>query len=345
MAFRRPASAAGPSGRRIVTPGRSVHNNVGTRNANTRGGAVCKPSPPPPHPYNTYEDFSRRRNVRTFPISETRGRGRTPFGNVGRGRGWAPGAREPAANNSSTHDGQARNKGLLMLVQPKVGQSIESFTPSAFYEAACDVIGRPLGSRVTSRGGLLVEVGSAEAARKLLKRETLCGIAVDVSIPRSYQYNVGRISGVTKWYTDEEIADQLSSQGVIQARRVNSRVKAETPESEPTTGALGRSGARLHAERRTASAGDAGRDRARRGGLQRRGAAVLPLPENGPRLEALPLQHALRPVRRTPPDRGLHRRRHRPLRELRSGTPRHLRELPRSPEIRAALFTWPGSRQ
>lgn len=120
-----------------------------------------------------------------------------------------------------------------MLVQPKVGQSIESFTPSAFYEAACDVIGRPLGSRVTSRGGLLVEVGSAEAARKLLKRETLCGIAVDVSIPRSYQYNVGRISGVTKWYTDEEIADQLSSQGVIQARRVNSRVKAETPESEP----------------------------------------------------------------------------------------------------------------
>lgn len=212
MAFRRPKSCSGglPE-RRIATAGRSVHKDVGPGSANTSGGALGKPFPPP-YPYNSYEDFGRR--VRTFPIADTGGR--AP---AGRARGRTP----PGAPELAAASANAGTRGLLMLVQPKMGQSIESFTPSAFFEAACDVVGRPLGSRLTARGGLLVQVGSAEAARKLLKSEALCGIAVDVSVPRSQQHNVGRISGVTRWYTDEEIADQLSAQGVIQARRVKGR--------------------------------------------------------------------------------------------------------------------------
>ncbi|KAL3248677.1 hypothetical protein MRX96_056372 [Rhipicephalus microplus] len=115
-------------------------------------------------------------------------------------------------------------RGLLMLVQPKFGQSIESFTVDGFLRAACDVVSSGMiSSRLTARGGLLVEVSSANVARRLLKTRTLCGLAVDVQVPRSDQQNVGLIRDVTKWYTDEEVADQLSSQGVVQARRVKTR--------------------------------------------------------------------------------------------------------------------------
>lgn len=113
-----------------------------------------------------------------------------------------------------------------MLVQPKSGQGIESFTVQGFHRATCDVVEHGLiSSRLTARGGLLVEVTSASAARRLLRTETLCGVAVDVQVPRSDQHNVGLIRGVTKWYTDEEVADQLSSQGVVQARRVRTRAR------------------------------------------------------------------------------------------------------------------------
>lgn len=127
---------------------------------------------------------------------------------------------------ASTTRSRRPQRGLLMLVQPKSGQGIESFTVQGFHRATCDVVGHGLvSSRLTARGGLLVEVTSASAARRLLRTETLCGVAVDVQVPRSDQHNVGLIRGVTKWYTDEEVADQLSSQGVVQARRIRTRAR------------------------------------------------------------------------------------------------------------------------
>ncbi|KAK8787510.1 hypothetical protein V5799_022710 [Amblyomma americanum] len=130
-------------------------------------------------------------------------------------------------STTATCDQQTTQNGLLMLLTPRSGQDFASFTTGGFYKAVRSVVGTAmlLSSRSTVRGGLLVEVGSADAARKLFRTDKLCGVAVDVHIPRSDQRNVGLIHDVTKWYTDEEIAEQLSSQGVVHARRVRTRVR------------------------------------------------------------------------------------------------------------------------
>ncbi|KAH6927613.1 hypothetical protein HPB50_006164 [Hyalomma asiaticum] len=197
-----------------------------------------------PYAYNTYGQVHRQ----SFVARRSSSNGSSPVRDAAdhyKSRSTddtVPSATPPACSNGPplTARNRRQPRGLSMLVLPKSGQSIGSFTVDGFHRAACDVVGRGMiSSRLTARGGLLVEVSSSSSARRLLKTETLCGISVDVLVPRSDQQNLGLIRDVTKWYTDEEVADRLSSQGVVQARRIKARardgdVAASRDNAQPT---------------------------------------------------------------------------------------------------------------
>ncbi|KAK8774107.1 hypothetical protein V5799_011353 [Amblyomma americanum] len=83
-----------------------------------------------------------------------------------------------------------------------------------------EVVKEPIPSqRVTYNGNLIVTVGSAEAAARLLRTRQIAGYKVSVKVKSDKHSNIGKITNVPLGFTDEELQGCFVSQGVIHARR------------------------------------------------------------------------------------------------------------------------------
>lgn len=76
-----------------------------------------------------------------------------------------------------------------------------------------------LSQRLTYYGSLIVTVGSAEAAARLLRMRMIAGYKVSVKVKSDKRDNIGKITNVPLGYTDQELQESFVSQGVIHARR------------------------------------------------------------------------------------------------------------------------------
>ncbi|XP_075730543.1 uncharacterized protein LOC142772232 [Rhipicephalus microplus] len=90
--------------------------------------------------------------------------------------------------------------------------------------------------RVTYKGSLVVVVGSAEAAARLLRVRNIAGYKVGAKVHSSESNNVGKITNVPLHHSDEQLQEWFVSQGVIHARRqvVYKRQADERVERVPT---------------------------------------------------------------------------------------------------------------
>lgn len=73
--------------------------------------------------------------------------------------------------------------------------------------------------RVTYNGSLVVVVGSAEAAARLLRVRFIAGHKVGVKVHPGARNNIGKITNVPLRYSEEQLQEWFVSQGVIHARR------------------------------------------------------------------------------------------------------------------------------
>ncbi|KAH7973090.1 hypothetical protein HPB52_021165 [Rhipicephalus sanguineus] len=76
-----------------------------------------------------------------------------------------------------------------------------------------------LSHRLNKDGSLMVTMSSVPAANRLLAVTDLAGIAVEARVPYSYSATYGRIQDVPVEYSDDDLKEYLSEQGVISAKR------------------------------------------------------------------------------------------------------------------------------
>ncbi|KAH7936319.1 hypothetical protein HPB52_021418 [Rhipicephalus sanguineus] len=76
-----------------------------------------------------------------------------------------------------------------------------------------------LSHRLNKDGSLMVTTSSIPAANRLLAVTDLAGIAVEARVPYSYSATYGRIQDVPVEYSDDDLKEYLSEQGVISAKR------------------------------------------------------------------------------------------------------------------------------
>ncbi|KAH7963627.1 hypothetical protein HPB52_022295 [Rhipicephalus sanguineus] len=76
-----------------------------------------------------------------------------------------------------------------------------------------------LSHRLNKDGSLMVTISSVPAANRLLAVTDLAGIAVEARVPYSYSATYGRIRDVPVEYSDDDLKEYLSEQGVISVKR------------------------------------------------------------------------------------------------------------------------------
>lgn len=80
--------------------------------------------------------------------------------------------------------------------------------------------GKVLRHHFTAHAGLRLEVTKQDAANRVLKMKTLCGVEVQVSVSTVYLQNCGLTKGVPRLYSATQLLDYLAPQGVISVRRL-----------------------------------------------------------------------------------------------------------------------------
>ncbi|KAL1434047.1 hypothetical protein MTO96_012041 [Rhipicephalus appendiculatus] len=76
-----------------------------------------------------------------------------------------------------------------------------------------------LSHRINKDGSLMVIMSPVPAANRLLAVTELAGVAVEARVPYSYSATYGRIQDVPVEYSDDDLKEYLSEQGVISAKR------------------------------------------------------------------------------------------------------------------------------
>ncbi|KAL1470248.1 hypothetical protein MTO96_040541 [Rhipicephalus appendiculatus] len=76
-----------------------------------------------------------------------------------------------------------------------------------------------LSHRLNKDGSLVVTMSSVPAANRLLAVTELAGVAVEARVPYSYSATYGRIQDVPVEYSDDDLKEYSSEQGVISAKR------------------------------------------------------------------------------------------------------------------------------
>lgn len=134
-----------------------------------------------------------------------------------------------------THRRQ-RTTGVPVLLTPvKDDQRLQKQNPLKLSEEIAAAADAPLvRHHFTARGGLLVDVADAATVNKLLKVRSLCGVAVQATIPKTYMRNNGLVTGVPDWYSDSELTEFLEPAGVIAARRLYQRRAKVGEVAKPT---------------------------------------------------------------------------------------------------------------
>lgn len=73
--------------------------------------------------------------------------------------------------------------------------------------------------KITRNGCLAISVRTGDAASRLLELTSLAGVPCEVSIPRWYSANVGKIVGVPTRYSERQLLEHFYGIGVIYVRR------------------------------------------------------------------------------------------------------------------------------
>ncbi|KAG0424143.1 hypothetical protein HPB47_000129 [Ixodes persulcatus] len=129
-----------------------------------------------------------------------------------------------------------RTTGVPVLLTPvNDDQRLQKQNPLKLSEEIAAAADAPLvRHHFTARGGLLVDVADAATVNKLLKVGSLCGVAVQATIPKTYMRNNGLVTGVPDWYSDSELTEFLEPAGVIAARRLYQRRAKVGEAAKPT---------------------------------------------------------------------------------------------------------------
>lgn len=124
---------------------------------------------------------------------------------------------------------KARAAGIPVTFQPtQPGSSLWRVNPNLLAAAVvASAQEKVLTHRLNKDGSLVVTVPTLSAANRLLEVTEVAGMAVRVSVPRSYSATFGKIHGVPREYTDNELLVYLQDQGVISVRRQVSYVPDE----------------------------------------------------------------------------------------------------------------------
>lgn len=177
-------------------------------------------------PKATYGGLGRR----WLPAAEAF-RGKWRARNRGRGaRGWY--------GLSCTYDDDFKVAGIELYF--KTVGSAPSFLQLEIEKVTIDLTAAAkepiLFQRVTYNGSLVVVVGSAEAAARLLRLRNIAGHKVGVKVFADGGNNVGKITNVPIAHSDEQLQEWFVSQGVIHARRqvIYKRQVDERVERVPT---------------------------------------------------------------------------------------------------------------
>ncbi|KAL1442313.1 hypothetical protein MTO96_046462 [Rhipicephalus appendiculatus] len=75
--------------------------------------------------------------------------------------------------------------------------------------------------RLNKDGSVMVTMSSVPAANRLLAVTELAGVAVEAHVPHSYSATYGRIQDVPVEYSDDDLKEYLSEQGVISAKKAS----------------------------------------------------------------------------------------------------------------------------
>ncbi|KAH7959691.1 hypothetical protein HPB49_013104 [Dermacentor silvarum] len=128
-----------------------------------------------------------------------------------------------------------RTVGIAAIITPVTeGADLQKVNHIALSTNIEEILGAsPVSSRFSAQGALLLDVLTEEHVDALLSCKSISGTAISASVPNSYLQSTCILRRVPKWYTDEELLDNLKPQGFIMQAESCDGSKLPNPNGSP----------------------------------------------------------------------------------------------------------------